>query len=114
MEYFDKQALVPPAYRESVDLRHPKTLETFRRRWMDYDELKQWKVSHVILPSAGYTCFFTGHTPAAGTAAHYYHQRSRSYIEQFFGEDAPRYKVFAEFVGGTEENSKKITVVEVS
>ena len=114
LEYFAEQALVPSAYRDRVDLRDPKTLETFRRRWMNYDELKQWKVTHMILPSAGYTRFFTGHTPAAGTAAHHHHQRSKSYIEQFFGQDAPRYRVVAEFVGGTEENPKKITVVEVS
>lgn len=113
LEYFSQQPMVPSAYRGLVDLGDPKTLETFRRRWMDYDELKEWKVSHVILPSAGYARFFSGGTPPPGTAAHYYHERTRLYIQQFFEQDE-HYRIVAEFVGGTEENPKKIIVVEVS
>ena len=80
---------------------------------MDYDELKEWKVSHVILPSAGYARFFSGQAPPPGTAAHYYHERSKAYIQQFLVPDE-RYRVVAEFVGGTDKNPKRITVVEVS
>ncbi len=112
LEYFSEQAQVPPAYR-GVDLGDPKTLETFRRRWMDYEELREWKVSHVILPSAGYARFFSGQSPPPGTAAYYYHERSKLYIQQFLGQDE-RYRIVAEFVGGTEANPKRITVLEVS
>ena len=113
LEYFDEKAEVPPAYRSRVDLSDPKTLETFRRRWMDYGELKEWNVSHVILPSAGYARFFSGQSPPQGTAAHYYHERSRAYIQSFLDGDE-RFRVVAEFVGGTAAAPKKITVVEVT
>ena len=113
LEYFDERPQVPPAYLDRIDLNDPKTLETFRRRWMDHEELVEWKVSHVILPSAGYSRFFRGESPPAGTAAHYHHQRSRAYIEQFF-EDKEHYRVVAEFEGGTEANPKLITVLAVS
>lgn len=113
LEYFSEQAQVPSAYRGSVDLSDPKTLETFRRRWMDYDELKEWKVSHLILPSAGYSRFFSGQSPPAGSAAHYYHERSKAYIQQLF-DDEEHFQIVAEFVGGTQERPKKVTVVKVS
>jgi len=57
LEYFADGPLVPRAYRGSVDVTDPKTREIFRRRWMEYDDLKRWEVRYVVLPSAGYARF---------------------------------------------------------
>ena len=95
-----EKPLVPPAYRSGVDLRDPKTLETFRRTWMEYPELKQWQVDYIVLPSAGYRRFLDGRAPPPGTAAHYYFTRSRDYIRQFFDPANPRYEMVEEFVDG--------------
>ena len=53
LEYFSDPPIVPREYRAGVDLRDAKTRETFRRTWMDHEELRRWKVEYVILPSQG-------------------------------------------------------------
>jgi hypothetical protein len=109
LEYFMSQPQVPDAYRQHVDLSDPKTLETFRRTWMEYDELKHWKVAYLVLPSSGYSRFFDVEPPPAETPAHYYFMRSRCYLSQFFNPLDKRYRPVKEFVDG----DSKITIVQV-
>ena len=113
LEYFMEEPRVPEEYRQKIDLGDPKTLETFRRTWMEYPELKHWGVRYLVLPSAGYSRFFTGEPPLAGTAAHYYFTRNRDYIAQFFAAGDPRYRTVREFAEGAGESNRRISIVEV-
>lgn len=97
LEYMGDEPLVPPAYRAGVDLKDPKTRETFRRRWMEYDQLVEWGVRWVILPRAGYARFLKGEAPPPGTAAHYYFHRSRAYVKQFLDGEDGRFRLVQGF-----------------
>ena len=109
LEYFMPAPQVPEAYLSSIDISDPKTVETFRRTWMQYEELKHWQVAYLVLPNAGYGRFFVGATPPIGTPAHYYFTRSRSYLSQFFNPQDKRYRTVKEFIDG----DSKITIVQV-
>jgi hypothetical protein len=113
LEYFSDPPIVPPEYRAGVDLRDAKTRETFRRTWMNYEELKRWKVKYVILPSQGYSRFFSNAPPPVGTPTRYYYDRSRSYISQFFAEENPRFRSVAEFTKGQGEDEARISILRV-
>ena len=113
LEYFSEEPQVPEEYRGKVDLGDPKTLETFRRTWMEYAELKHWGVRYLALPSAGYSRFFTGQPPPKGTAGHYYFTRSRDYISQFFTAGDSRYRIVQEFAEEAGTAIRKISIVEV-
>ena len=113
LEYFADGPLVPEAYRGSVEVTDPKTREIFRRRWMEYDDLKRWKVRYVVLPSAGFARFLEGDPPPGGTAAHYYFTRSRDYVKQFFDREDGRYRLVKSFEEDVEEGGSSIAIVEV-
>ena len=64
---------------------------------MEYDELKEFDVAFVVLPSSGYRRFFQGELPPPGTPAHYYVSRNRTYLSQFLAGDDSRYQQVASF-----------------
>ena len=113
LEYFADEPAVPPAYRGKVDIGDPKTREIFRRRWMEYEDLKRWKVRYVILPSAGFARFLGDDPPPWGTAAHYNFARSRQYIEQFLDDGDGRYREVERFEKGEAAGGGYISIVEV-
>lgn len=114
LEYFLEEPLVPEEYRAVADLRDPKTLETFRRRWMDYDELRSWEVEYVVLPSDGYARFFENQPPPVGTVAHYYFTRSRDYIRQFLDPENSRFEVVEVFERGRGDRVSTISIIKVT
>lgn len=100
LHYFADEPVVPPEYRERVDLQDPKTRRIFTNVWLSYDEIRHLGVEYVLLSNAAYGRFFTGEVPPAGTPAYYFYTRSREFVSQFFEESARHYELVADFADG--------------
>jgi hypothetical protein len=113
LDYYLDEPRIPPEYAHSVDVKDPKTQQTFRRAWRTYEELRRLNVEYAILPEAAYGRFLTGQEPPPGTAEHYYFTRNRDYLKQFFDPEDGRYELVREFAPDKGQRGSRIRLLRV-
>ncbi len=110
LHYFAEDPVVPPEYRECVDLQDPKTRRIFTNVWLTYDEIRHLGVEYVLLSNAAYGRFFTGEVPPVGTPAHYFYTRSRDFVSQFFEGSSSHYELVADFA---DDQGQRVSLLRV-
>ena len=96
LEAWLKQPVVPPSYREHVDLSDPEIRRVFSRGWRSVQRLKRDGVQWVVLPTAVYQRYMGAAEPATNTAAHYRYVANRSYFQRLMAPDGGL-KLMAQF-----------------